>query len=70
MSDSIEAILKDTYAEGVKCGVLNGAKNLAKAILKESARYKGMDGQEAARSIARSIRGGTAVAAEDMEGKP
>lgn len=68
MGDSIEAVLKDTYAAGVKTGTLACAENIAKLILKEASRYKGLDGQEAARSIARSLKGGSAVAAKDMEG--
>lgn len=70
MSDSIEAVLKDTYAAGVKTGTLACAENVAKLILKEASRYKGMDGQEAARSIARSLKNGTAVATDEMRGEP
>jgi hypothetical protein len=70
MTDSIEAVLKDTYAAGVKTGTLACAENVAKLLLKEASKYKGMDGQEAARSIARSLKGGAAVAASDLRDEP
>ena len=70
MSDSIEAVLKDTYAAGVKKGALAYADNLAKLIRQESGRYKGMDGQDAMRSLANSIKDGAVAAAEGLEGEP
>jgi hypothetical protein len=70
MSDSIEAVLRDTYAAGIKQGALAYAENVAKLIRKEAGRYKGMDGQEAARGLAKSIKDGTAAAAEQLKGEP
>jgi hypothetical protein len=70
VSDSIEAVLKDTYAAGVKKGVLAYADNLAKLIRQESGLYKGMDGQDAMRSLANSLKDGAVAAAESLEGEP
>jgi hypothetical protein len=70
MSDSIDAVLRDTYAAGVKKGALAYAENVARLLRKEAGMYKGMDGQDAVRSLAKSLKDGAAAAAEQLAGQP